>query len=201
MKNNKNKEKKEDIKNLFSYRLLKKYSSLITEKEEKSISDLKLLINPEDPEVKKLREKFITSKYSFEENYLESLKKIHNHLLENIREAKLDFPLTFWLSTNEMLKWGLADDEDLAIFLCSLMLSLGDKKAMVYIVELSNLETRALVFTEYKNTFFILDPFQKESLDRFKGERDSVIASYAFGENRINRPLFAFNRDEYKSFI
>ena len=70
--------------------------------------------------------------------------------------AKLDFELNYWLSPAEILKYKVGDDEDIAIFLFSIMFALGDENAAVvgFVVALM------VIMNPYGRDFIkILTPF------------------------------------------
>ena len=77
--------------------------------------------------------------------------------------------------------------EDLAVFLCSLLLALGDENAAVIIAELDSLRTHAFVATELQGKFFILDPSQKHGFQEFSGPKEEALKKYSFNGAKIKR--------------
>ncbi|MFA5381703.1 MAG: hypothetical protein WC356_00940 [Candidatus Micrarchaeia archaeon] len=114
-------------KNILYSIIIDKYRDLIEEQEEKSISALKYLINPEDKFVR-LKIEEIKSKlenYSNELAITEAINYIKT--IETIR-----WPVSFWLSFIDINKYKLGDDMDKCLLLCSLLKALEiDSKILV----------------------------------------------------------------------
>jgi len=144
---------------------------------------------------------FKPEKYSFENNYLNAAKEVYNYLSKEINYVKSELELNFWLSPKELVSSKVGDDEDQAVFLCSMLFALGDENAEVVIAELENLSTHAFVITEYKKKIYLLDPTQKAEFDKFTGEKKDVIAKYSFEDSKIKRFLYKFNAENYEQFI
>jgi hypothetical protein len=184
-----------------SHFLLKKYSAIINEKERKTVSELKSIIDASNLTLRSLKERMVPNDYVFEKDYLKILDKFYRYLQENIEGVKLDFNLNFWLTPEDILELKISDDEDIAIFLCSFMQALGDENAKVIIAELSDLSTRAFVLTEFRDKHYLLDVFQKKPLEFFSGKKVDVIENYSFEGKKINRFLFSFNSKDYENYM
>ncbi len=181
--------------------LLKKYAPLINESEKKTVGEIKELVTNEDLTIQSIIEDYKPKNYSFEKSYISTAKKTFNFILKEINFTKSDLKLNFWLSQKEILSEKIGDDEDLAVFLCSILYSLGDEKAEVVIAELDNLTTHAFVITEFKNQFILLDPSQKKPFEEFIGEKKEAIKKYSFNGAKIKRFLYKFNHNNYEQFI
>jgi len=181
--------------------LLRKYAELINEKETKTVGEIKALVNKEDLTVQAIVQEIKPENYKLEQNYLETAEKAHNYLIEEIEFARADFGINFWLEPKEILEAGVSDDEDLAVLLCSLLYALGDEKAQVVITELDNLTTHAIVTTEFKGKFYLLDPSQKTRFSKFSGNPDDVLKEFDFKGAKIKRFLYKFNAINYEQFI
>jgi len=140
--------------------LLHKYADVINEREKRTIGEIKALVDGSDLSIQSLADDFKEPAYSFEENYEVALKKGFDFVKKEIVFVDADLSLNYWMSPKEVLELKLADDEDLAVFMCSLMKALGDEKAEVIIAELESLKTHAFVATQIGNDFLILDPAQ-----------------------------------------
>ncbi|AJF60464.1 MAG: hypothetical protein QT03_C0001G0978 [archaeon GW2011_AR10] len=181
--------------------LLEKYSDIINEFEKKTVGEIKGLVDAENLSVQSMVAEFKPENYLFEKNYLAAARKVFEFVSREFTFVKADLDLNFWLSPKEILAEKIGDDEDLAVFLCSLLRALGDEKAEVVIAELDNLSTHAFVITEFNGRFFILDPSQRHSFDAFSGEKARVLASYSFNDSKIKRFLYKFNNKNYEQFI
>jgi len=181
--------------------LLEKYADAINEKEKKTIGEIKGLIDPDDLSIQSLLAELITKNYSFEKNYLSVAKEAYDFVSKEISFVESDIKINFWLTPTEIIKHKLADDEDLAVFLCTLLYALGDEKAFVVVAEMENLTSHAFVITEYKDTFFLFDPPQKNSFEEFSGKKEEVLAKYSFMNSKIKRFLYRFNASEYEQFV
>ena len=96
-----------------------KYRDLIEEKEEKSISALKYLINSED---KFIRSKVEEIQKEFEEY---SKAKAAKKAIEYIKTIKtIRWPVSFWMSFEDIDKYKLGDEMDKCLLLCSLLKAL-----------------------------------------------------------------------------
>ena len=181
--------------------LLHKYADVINEREKRTIGEIKALVDGSDLSIQSLADDFKEPAYSFEENYEVALKKGFDFVKKEIVFVDADLSLNYWMSPKEVLELKLADDEDLAVFMCSLMKALGDEKAEVIIAELESLKTHAFVATQIGNDFLILDPAQNHKYDQYKGNRTDIVRDYAFGGQKIRRFLYRFNSDKYEQFL
>ena len=181
--------------------LLKKYSETINEKEEKTIGEVKAMVNADDLTIQGVVAGFKGEGYDFEKGYPDAAKQAFEFVKKEIHYVKADIDIDYFLSPVEIMTEKVADDEDQAVFLCSLLLALGDEGASVLIAELENLSTHAFVVIEYDEKAHFLDPTQDHSFDEFSGQTEEVLKKYSFNNKKIKRLLYKFNRYEYKSFI
>ncbi len=196
-------DKKQEIKELkFKLHkfLLEKYSDAINEKEKKTIGEIKGLIDPDDLSIQSLLAELISTDYSFEKNYLSVAKEAYFFVSKEISFVESDVKINFWLTPTEIIKQKIADDEDLAVFFCTILYALGDENAFVVVAEMENLTTHAFVITEFNFKFFLFDPSQKNSFDEFSGKKEEVLEKYSFKESKIKRFLYRFNALEYEQF-
>ncbi len=192
---------KKELKSTLYKLLLGKYSNIINDFEKKTVGEIKGLVNSEDLTVQSLLNDFKPENYSFEENYLRAAKEVHEFISKEINYVKSDLEINFWLSPKEIVTSKIGDDEDQAVFLCSMLFALGDKNAEVVIAELENLSTHAFVITEFNGKFYLFDPAQKEDFGKFLGEKKNVIANYSFDNSKIKRFLYKFNAENYEQFV
>ncbi|MBN1940543.1 MAG: hypothetical protein JW772_00005, partial [Candidatus Diapherotrites archaeon] len=181
--------------------LLEKYAELINESERRTIGEIKGLVNSDDLTIQSILADLKPDEYKHPKDYVAVASAVFDFVKSEINYVSLELNLNYWLSPKEIFSEKVADDEDLAIFLCSLLLGLGDEKASIVIAELDNLKTHAFVITEIDNKFFILDPSQKHGFHDFSGERDKVLLKYSFGDAKIKQFLYKFNHSNYEQFV
>lgn len=196
---------KETAKAVLLYRLyrllLQKYASIINEKELRTIGEVKALIDANDLSIQSLVSQFKKEDYSFEKYFLDAAQQAFLFASTEIAFVKADVHLSFWLTPKEIMETRVADDEDHAVFLCSLLFALGDEKAQVVIAELEDLSTHAFVITEYQSKFFLWDSSQPHGFLAYSGFKENVLARYAFNNAKIKRFLYKFNRTTYEQFL
>lgn len=181
--------------------LLSKYSTNISDFEKKTVGQIKALISDDDLTVQSFLEGIKPESYSFEFNYLETASAAFQYITKNIDYVDADIDINFWLTPKEILTNKVGDDEDLAVLLCSILYSLGDKEAEVVIAELDNLTTHAFVITKHEGEFLLLDPSQKIAFETYKGQRKDVFRNYSFKGATIKRFLYRFNHSKYEQFL
>ncbi len=198
-KNNKNDDSK-GIADLYRL-LLKRHSEIINNAERKTVGEIKALVNNEDLTVQALASKFKPDNtYKFENHYFQALEKAFNYVRDEIKYVKSDLGIYFWLSAKDIVSEKIGDDEDQAVFLCSVLYALGDENAEVVITELENATSHAIVITEFRDKFIILDPSQNMQFRDFFGEKKEVLERYSFEGNHIKKFLFKFNAKNYEQF-
>ncbi len=181
--------------------LLQKYSDLINDHEKRTIGEIKGLVNGEDLTIQSILTDLKPENYTFERDYRETAKKVFEFVTSEIKFVDPGLNLNYWLSPKEIFSARVSDDEDLAVFLCSLLLALGDENAAILVCELDSLKTHAVVVTESKKDFTLLDPSQRHDFNEFTGEREDVLQKYSFGEAKIKRLLYKFNHSTYEQFV
>lgn len=181
--------------------LLSKYADSINAKEQRTIGEIKLLVDGSDLSVQSFVTDFKAPVYSFPADYENALRQVFDFTKKEIEFVDADLNVNYWLSAREILEVKVADDEDLAVFLCAAMHALGDGTAEVVIAELANLKTHAFVYTELNGKVLLLDPAQDHLFDDFFGEKGVVLAKYSFQGQKIKRFLYRFNSQKYEQFL
>jgi len=181
--------------------LLEKYADIINEREKRTIGEIKSLVDGNDLSVQSFIADFKSNDYSFQANYESALKQVFDFTKKEISFVDAELNINYWLTPREMLETKVADDEDLAVFLCAAMKALGDNKAEVIIAELDNLKTHAFVVTELNGNFLLLDPAQEHDFEEYLGEKTAVIKKYSFQKQKIRRFLYRFNHEKYEQFL
>jgi hypothetical protein len=181
--------------------ILNKYKEFINSKEQKTISEIKDMINSEDLTINSVATKFKPIGYEYSRDYLETIKKIYNFLKSEINVVKNDLKILFWLDFNEIIRYKIADEQDISIFLCSIMKSLDDNISEIYVVLLEDDKTHAFVKTKFKNTHYILDLTQKVPFDMFKdNDENKLFENYNFLNKKIIKKIYKYNENDYEEF-
>jgi hypothetical protein len=181
--------------------LLEKYAETINEKERRTIGEIKALVNKEDLTIQSILADLKPDGYSFPQKYLEAVQKALSFVQKEISYVEPDLNLNYWLSPKEIFSSKVGDDEDLSVFLCSLLFALGDENASVIIAELDSLRTHAFASTEFSGKFFILDPSQNHGFQDFSGTKEEALQKYSFMGAKIKKFLYKFNNSTYEQFI
>ncbi|MEM4257391.1 MAG: hypothetical protein QXD98_03460 [Candidatus Diapherotrites archaeon] len=180
--------------------IIQKYADHINEKERKTVGEIKAMINKDDLTIQSIATQFISESYSFPVNYPEACKKVFEFVRDKIDDFELDIGISYWLSPKDIVSVRFADDEDKAIFLCSLLYCLGDQNAEVVIVELDSSLPHAFVATTINEDFIILDPSQKTDFNEFLGKKPEVLEKYSYKNQKIKKFLYKFNNSNYEQF-
>ena len=192
--------KKERTKSLLYSIILDRYREMIEEKEEKSISALKHLVNPEDEfilektkeikekikrekkekEEKEGEEKEEAKKYDEKRDFEKAIEKAAEYIksIETIR-----WPASFWLSFGELNKYRVGDDMDKCIFFCSLLRALGSDNARILIEE----DKHPYIMYCINNNCVLFDVDEGEIK---KGTEEEILKLKTF--------IYAFNDKEYE---
>jgi hypothetical protein len=181
--------------------LLEKYADVVNEREKRTIGEIKALVDGTDLTVQSFVEDFKDPAYTFGTDYESALKQVFDFVKKEVSFVDADLNINYWLTPREILQVKVADDEDLAVFLCASMKALGDSKAEVIIAELDNLKTHAFVSTEMDKDFLILDPAQEHTFSEFRGEKLEVLKKYSFQKQKIKKFLYRFNSERYEQFL
>lgn len=110
--------------------IVQRYKSLISEKESRSITELRQRCSPYGDFIKKTREQLVKdiNIYDYGKHFLQAVEKS----LEHIREIKSFEPnLTFWLSFEEISEIKAASAFDKSLLLCALLRALGSESVRV----------------------------------------------------------------------
>lgn len=180
--------------------LLQRYSGLINERETKTVGEIKEMVNKNDLTIHALIASFGFVDYSFQDKYMSAAQMAFNFVRDNISTIEFDFGVSYWLFPKEILTERIADDEDKAIFLCSLLYALGDGNAEVVIAELTNGTPHAFVATQIGQKFYILDACQNHDFAQFCGEKSEAMGKYRFNTSGIKKFLYKFNHENYEQF-
>ncbi len=179
--------------------IINKYKNIINENEQKTISQMKDMIKPSDLTVKSVVAKFSPIGYDYNKDYLTALRKTYNYLKSELDIIKNDLKVLFWIDFSKIIKDKLSDEQNSAIFLCSIMQALNDSNSKLDIVKLEDDKIHSVVTTKYKNTFYIFDLVQKVPFDMFKDtDEKKLFEKYHFNSKKIVQRIYSYNQYDYK---
>ncbi|QQR92812.1 MAG: hypothetical protein IPJ89_01040 [Candidatus Iainarchaeum archaeon] len=181
--------------------LLDKYGELINQQEQRTVGQIKALVDTEDLNIQNLITLYKPEPYAYEKDYLETVQKIYEFLTKEIQYVPNDLNLNFWLSPKEILINKISDDEDLSVLLCTCMSALGDNNAFVYVMELEDGSTHAVVLSTINNVTLLLDPCLQHGFFKYYGEKGYVFKKYQFNGKKITRAVYRFNAQIYEQFV
>ncbi len=183
-------------------RVIEKYADEINSLEVKSIPELKMFINPEDAAVKKVVEKLKqefqnkTGKpYSSE--FVDALCLAAFHFISSLEVIGMDLPVSFWFSPSEVLELGGADAFDRAIFLCSILTSLG-ASSKVHVLEVSG-GVRHPVVIANTSQCYLFDSYPPANYLSAKTQNE-VLSQFSLVDKKYTHSLFEFNSSSYEEF-
>ena len=132
--------------------IILRYQNFIEESESKSISELKELVKPHDKTVLEVKISILDAfhPYVYDHSFLMAAQAAMTHL-STIRTVPL--PLNFWLSFEDMERIKAADSIDRAVYLCSILRSLDNDNARVYIAE----NKKPYVLFEFKGQAYLIE--------------------------------------------
>jgi hypothetical protein len=192
---------KSDTRERFYKMLLDKYADIINEKEQRTVGEIKNLINKEDPLVLDLLSQFKKENYLYDRDYLFVAQQVFEFITREIKFIPNDLNVNFWLLPKDILTNKVSDDEDLAVLLCTCLFTLGDEKATVYLMELEDLHTHAVVITTINDKTLLLDPSNPHGFFKYYDEKARVFKRYQFNGQKLKRALYRFNSEEYEQFF
>ncbi|MFH1056748.1 MAG: hypothetical protein V1717_03065, partial [Candidatus Micrarchaeota archaeon] len=186
-------------------KIIERYADTIGLWEEKTIPELKALVNPEDEAIARVKAKLFDEmregkpawEYSFEEGFLEFLKAALEYCFK-LKPVNADLTVSYWLKPSEIVELQAADPFDKAIFLCSLLESAGGR-AKVRVVELEEGGTHAVVLTQWDGKILLLDASCSSEFLADSSEED-VLLKHSFEGKKIGKSLYEFSNAEYSDF-
>ncbi len=171
--------------------IIERYKDYIEEKERLSVAELPTLVTPYNPSVVKkadeIREGF--DSYSYDLNFYEAGAKAFDFVKGNIETVVL--PLQFWLTPEETLEFGMGDEIDKNILLCSMLIALGNPSAKV-LMHIKDGTRKSVVYFEFKDRVHMFD-FQ-EGISTF-GSTEEMMKYFNIGEEST---AYEFNDRTYK---
>jgi len=173
--------------------LVSRYKEHIEGNETKTVPDVKSLVQPINSNIVPIVQKIKTDNKDFMKQFQSAYDYVDEiHSVPYIGA-------TLWLSVKEMLDNKVADYEDKAILLCSILRALG-ANALVLVALMTDGSNRPLVLLSMKDKSIMLDPNTKHDFIKFVGKRNDLIRQFSVEGNRIKRIQYEFNDKDYISY-
>lgn len=190
-----------DARQTFYKMILTKFGDLINEKEKRTVGEIKALIAADDLSVQSLVAQFRGDTYAYERDYLYTAQHVFEFITREVRYVPNDLNINFWLTPKEILTHKVSDDEDLAVLTCTTLHALGDENAFVYVMELEDLHTHAVVLSDINGKTLLLDPSVGHNFFKYYGDKSFVFKKYRFDGKKLKRALYRFNHATYEQFF
>lgn len=137
--------------------------------------------------------------YRYEKEFLAAAEKAYN-FAQSLKKIHHDLPVSFWLKPREILELGAADAFDRAIFLCSLLQSLGCENAKVRVLDLEEGFKHPAVVFSFNEKQFLMDAMQECSAFTYHGSLEEVLKNYTYEGKKCLKSAYEFNGEEYLEF-
>lgn len=177
-------------------KIIERYRELIEAGESKSIPELRSLVKPQSSAIQEVKEKLLREfkEYDYERDFPAAAQKAFEFVRDEIKTEHI--PIEFWLTPKDVLEMRVADEMDKAIFLCSLLIALGNKTAKV-VVEMKGGFKHAFVMFSFSNRFYLFDPVHNINL---AGSKEILEAQISSGKDEENKIVYEFNDVEYNEW-
>lgn len=179
----------------FYRKVIERYAEQISFGEEKSVVELKKLVEP-SPKVVEASEKISGAEGVAEDFPSYALNCLD--FLKGIALISSGLKFSFWLKPGEVLELCAGDSMDKALLLCSLLSARGSSTASVRVVELEDGVKHALVCFEHSGTAYVLDASASSSWSGPSVEE--VLSQVLVGGKKVLKSLYEFNSESYSSF-
>ncbi|MBI5177129.1 hypothetical protein HY995_03520 [Candidatus Micrarchaeota archaeon] len=183
--------------------VIERYAEAINAGEEKTIPELKALVNPLDASVQALRQETVSKmdvgEYRFERDFLAYAERAFS-AVQGLAKIHSEVSPSFWLAPREMLLLGAADAFDRCILLCSLLIAGGSPAAKIRVLELEGGARHPVVVFSHAERQYLLDATQESSALTHAGTLEEIFAQYTSGGRKVSKSAFEFNNEEYAEF-
>ncbi len=127
--------------------IISRYKEYIEEKEYISVAELPTFITPRNELIVKKAEEIKSTfgVYNYDSHFYEASIDAFHLVKTEIEEVRM--PLQFWLTAEETLGFGVGDQLDRNILLCSLLIALGNPSSKVFVYIKKGVKS---VFTYYE---------------------------------------------------
>jgi len=164
--------------------IIDRYRDEIEEHENKTVADLKSMIQPHDALITKIRDSLLEGfrPYIYSEHFIAAAKMCCEHVASF---RTISPPVAFWLTFSDMQSIMAGDEIDKSILLCSLLRSIGSESARVFV-------------TDTKNSYVLCQFGGKSYLSAHSGSEPAVCESEQEALLRMSgKPLYSFNDRDY----
>jgi len=170
--------------------LVSRYNKHIESSETKTVPDLKSLVQPTNSNITPIIQNIKSESKDPMRHYQSAYEAIGDiHSVPRIET-------TFWLTIKEMLDNKVADYDDKAILLCSILRGLGANSKVV-VALMSDGSNRPLVMITLKEKSILLDPNRKHEFLRYVGKREALLKQFSVNGQTVKRILYEFNDKDY----
>lgn len=175
-------------------KIIGRYKETIEAEEDKSVTELRSLVVPEDPVVSRISGllKSTFHPYIYDRNFLKAAEKAFLYCRDEIRNEFL--PLEFWLTPDDIFELKAADEIDKAILLCSLLIALENGSAKV-VVETQQSMRHAFVTFEFNEGFYLMDAAHDVNIT---GVKEEILKRQI--KQQENKVIYEFNNFEYNEW-
>jgi hypothetical protein len=180
-------------------KLIERYADVIEAGEEKTIPELRALINPEDEAVREAKAHLLSDfpRYDYDRHFARFADKAFE-LIASLRPVHAGISVSYWLSPREVLELGAADAFDKAVFLCSLLRAGGNASARVRVVELEGGIQHPVAVFEFHGKAFLFDAASKTR--QSAASAAALFDKLCCGGKKPTRSLYEFNDQNYEEF-
>ena len=159
--------------------IVSRYKQSISEKEQKSITEIRQRCSPYSDFIKKLKERLVGEviNYSYENDFLHAVERVLDYA-RSIKNFELLIP--FWMNFEEIDEIKAASPIDKAVLIVALLRVFGSESARVFVTK----SKRNYASFEYKEKKYIIIPESGSLLvgdDADKTIREDPLA-YAFSD-------------------
>jgi uncharacterized protein YoxC len=175
--------------------IVKRHAQHIESAEAKTINDMKAAVQPDHPKVKEIAERI--EKESMEDCKIAG-RKAYDYVMDIRSVPRIG--ISFWMTIDEVLENRVADYEDKAILLCSILRAL-DEPAFVVSAQMEDNSVRPLVIAELDGAYYVCDPNGSHDFEAYSDKtKEGALAKYSFQGEKIKKTLHEFNEKEYNEF-
>ncbi len=179
--------------------IIDRYADKIETEEARTIQQVKESVQPKNKKVLEVCE-IITSEipeYDPKRDLLKACQLAYERVSERIASVKGP-GITFWMTIDEILDKRIADYEDKAILLCSVLRALG-ADASVLILQMSDGANFPVVELRHGEKVYWLDPNHPHEFNKYSaGSREEVMKEFSAEGAKPVSVLYEFNDQEYK---
>lgn len=165
--------------------MVNRYKGLISEKETKSVSEIRQRVSPHGEAVKRLRDRILAGmdRFAYEQHFFTAAQRAISYV-RDIKTCR--FLLTFWMEFEEIDSLKVAGVMDKALLLAALLRSFGSEDALVKVTKAG----RSYVCFSWKGESYLFVP-----------ESGSLLAGGDIAKVFDNDPVaYSFNDLVYENY-